>query len=154
MSRPAQLCSLTLLCSALIACSDPVAVGQECSDSSDCLEGLSCFYTSSDMSLSVCMSDCEDTTTRLCADGEVCIPASSMDVPRGAEVCFLGGSTTIGSPCVDSLDCVRGALCVIAGASQTCAQACSTDDGSACGATETCEALAGMGTKGFCAATP
>ena len=145
---------LTLVSLTLLACSSPLAVGEECSDSADCMEGLSCFFSSSDMSQSVCMSDCDDTTMRLCAGGEVCIPAASMGVPREAEVCFLGGATEIGSPCADSLACVRGALCVVTGTDQVCARACSTDDGSACAATETCEALAGMGTKGFCAAAP
>jgi len=141
---------LALCAFALLACSSPLAVGEECSDSGDCMEGLSCFFASGDMSQSVCMADCDDTMMRLCDGGEVCIPAALMGVPREEEVCFLGGSAAIGSPCTDTLDCVRGSLCVVTGANQVCAAACSTDGSTPCAGTDTCEALAGMGTKGFC----
>ena len=147
-----SLSSLAISSLFLLACSSPLAVGEECSDSADCMEGLSCFFSNGDMSQSVCMFDCDDTMMRLCDGGEVCIPAELMGIPREAEVCFLGGDTLVGSPCTDSLDCERGSLCVIIGADQVCARACSTDEPTACQGAETCETLAGMGTRGYCAA--
>lgn len=138
----------------LIGCTTPLIVGEECTDSADCDVGLSCFRADGSMTRAVCMYDCDDTMTRLCVDGEVCIPASTEGVLREAEVCFLGGATPVGSPCVDTFECARGALCVTVGMEQSCYGACSTDDDSACRSTETCEGLLGMGTKGYCAPMP
>lgn len=150
MTRDAALIAVFVLA----GCTSPLAVGEPCSDSSDCVEGTSCFFTSSAMDQSVCMSDCDETSTRLCGGGEVCIPAASMGIPRELGVCFLGGTTAVGSPCVDTFDCSLGSQCVMVGDVQSCFRACSTDDGSACEATETCEPLVGMGTKGYCAPVP
>lgn len=145
--------ALPIVALALAACTNPVEVGQECSDSNDCVDGSSCFFTDGMMMRSVCMRDCDDATTRICEMGEVCIPATLMGAPREQGVCFLGGETPIGSPCTDTFDCAIGSLCVMVGDQQNCYRACSTDDPSRCLATETCEALVGMGTNGYCAPT-
>ena len=137
---------------ALLGCTSPLMLGEECTNSADCEVGLSCFFVDVDMTRSVCMSDCDEATTRLCAGGEVYIPATTDGAPRELGVCFLGGTTPVGSPCTNTFGCTLGALCVdLGGSEQTCYRACSTGDGSACTSTETCEGLVGMGTKGYCA---
>lgn len=133
-------------------CASPLMKGQECTDSADCEVGLSCILSDSTMTTAACMEDCDLTTTRVCSGGEVCTPALSMDVPRDAGICLLGGSTPEGSPCVDIFECVIGSICVTAGAEQSCFRACGTaDDPSRCPSSETCELLGGTGTQGYCA---
>ena len=147
--------ALPIAALALAACTNPLGVGEECSDSNYCEEGSSCLYTDGMMSRSVCMRDCDDATTRVCTNGEVCIPATLMGAPREQGVCFLGGTTAVGSACTDTFDCTVGSLCVSVGDAQNCYRACSTDDEtSRCLSTETCEALVGMGTNGYCAPMP
>ncbi|MCB9597390.1 MAG: hypothetical protein H6719_31990 [Sandaracinaceae bacterium] len=144
--------ALTLAALALAACTSPLELGQECSDSNDCLDGLACFFTDGTMSRSVCMSECDDSTTRLCELGEVCIPATLMGVPRDRGVCFLGGEATAGMPCVDTFDCARGTLCVSVSDVQTCYRACTVGaEDDPCFSNEVCQALVGMGTNGYCA---
>jgi len=146
--------ALALSALTLVACSPELMIGEECSASADCMEGLSCFFTSSAMDSSVCMSDCDDTAMRLCSGGEVCIPSALMGVPREEEVCFIGGPNAVGEPCVNTFDCTRGSQCVMVGTDQNCYRACTTPDGAECLPGETCEALVGMGTSGYCATAP
>ncbi|MCB9519271.1 MAG: hypothetical protein H6699_00165 [Myxococcales bacterium] len=132
-----------------------VAIGEACADSLACVVDASCFFTDATMTTSVCMADCDPDTTRLCAMGEVCIPATLMGTPRELGVCFLGGSAAAGMPCVDTFDCARGTLCVSVVDEQRCHRACTVGgDGSECLATEVCQALVGMGMAGYCADTP
>ena len=154
-STPARRLSVARLAVPLIVlvlagCTTPLIVGEECTDSSDCEDGLSCFFSDSTMTTARCMQDCDDTMMRLCSGGEVCLRTARMGLPREEEVCFLGGSTPVGSPCVDVFECAVGAICVIDGTDQSCFRACDSSDGTACQVTETCEALMGMGTNGYC----
>jgi hypothetical protein len=96
------------------------------------------------------MPDCDLTTTRVCADGEVCTRATGPDRPADLGVCYFGGATAVGSACTSNLECELGSICVSVGATQSCFRACNTDDGSACEETETCSPLEDMGTNGFC----
>ncbi|MBX3272465.1 MAG: hypothetical protein KF729_19555 [Sandaracinaceae bacterium] len=143
--------ALALAAFALAACNSPLAIGDECSDSVDCMEGTSCFHTDSTMTRSVCMADCDQTTTHICATGELCLAATLMGAPRELGVCFLGGETLVGGACTDTFECARGSLCVDVGGTRTCYRACRTDDTTRCLATERCEGLVGMGMNGYCA---
>ena len=134
----------------LTACSNSFMVGEACTASSDCAEGSSCIFANPDMTEAVCMFDCDESMTRLCEGGEVCIPAAEMGVPRELGVCFLGGDTPVGSPCMDTFDCELGTQCVTLGMESLCFRACTVSDGSACQAGETCEELIGMGDNGYC----
>lgn len=159
---------LTSLASLSIACTNPLDIGEECNDSAQCMEGMSCIFRDATRTIAVCMEDCTVAVTRLCEGGPACIPAELSDgTPREFGVCFLGGPTAVGEPCVDSFECALGALCVgqdplgapgepIECPRDTCAclLSCDTADGSNCAAGETCTALLDMGTNGYCAAAP
>ena len=152
-----RMCSTTVLALAAVlsvACTTPLEIGEECNDSSDCVEGLSCIFTSGEMTTSVCMADCDSAATVLCAGGEICIPATLMGVPREAGVCFLGGEGEVGATCTSTFDCTRGTLCVeIVGSGNSCRRPCDVGGGEpACQSTETCEPLVGVGSaRGYCA---
>jgi hypothetical protein len=153
VSRTGIRRALLLASLALAACTDPALVGEECTDSADCDEELSCFEHEGAAISPVCMADCDLSTTRLCDDGTVCTVATGPSRPAGVGVCYLGGTTDVGSPCTGNLECVAGAICVDTGDTQACFRACSTDDGSACEEGEACTALEMMGTNGFCQPT-
>ncbi len=135
-----------------VGCTSAADVGEACTDSADCLGGLSCFVHAGAAVSPVCMADCDLTTTRICEGGAVCTPATGIGRPESLGVCYLGGNTAIGQPCVGNLECVPGAVCVATGGSQQCYRACRTSDTMACPDGETCTALEGAGTDGFCQA--
>lgn len=136
------------------ACTSPANVGEECTDTSDCKGGLSCIAQGSAADApTVCMTDCDLTMTRLCDDGSVCTTVLSPGRDPNVGVCYLGGTTGVGSPCTANLECERGAICVDTGDMQACYRACSTDTGG-CPSGETCAPLTGAGTDGFCQAVP
>ncbi len=136
------------------ACTSPADVGEPCTDTADCKGGLSCIAQGSATDApTVCMTDCDLTMTRLCDGGEVCTTVLSAGRDPNLGVCYLGGATAIGAACTANLECVAGAICVSTGGTQACYRACSTDE-SDCGGAETCVGLSGMGTAGFCQATP
>lgn len=148
-----SLLGLSLLIAlGLAGCTTPAELGEPCVDSADCAAGLSCIVLMHE-DARVCMPDCDLTTTRLCDDGAVCTPVASVGRPAELGVCYLGGTTAVGSPCTAPLACVRGALCVVAGDQQVCRRACRTD-GSECDASEVCTPLENMGTNGFCEPAP
>lgn len=145
--------------SLLAACTEPALVGEGCSDSTDCEVAASCFEHDGAEVTPVCMMDCDLTTTRVCADGSVCTSVTTPDRPANLGVCYLGGTTAIGSSCTRNLECARGSICVdltptiTTDAEQYCFRACRTDDTAGCAATETCNALEAMGVNGFCQTT-
>lgn len=146
--RPSLL--VTSLVTCLVGCSSAADVGDPCTDTADCLGGLSCMVHEGAEVTPVCMSDCDITTTRLCEGGAVCTPAMGAGRPANLGVCYLGGTTAVGQACTGNLQCVRGSICVSTGGAQQCYRACTTTDGAGCEAGETCSALEGMGTNGFC----
>ena len=147
-------CASLRRAAACFACTSPAEIGDECADSADCTMGLSCFEHEGVEPSPVCMEDCDLSTQRLCSTGAVCTPASGPDRPADLGVCYLGGTAAVGDECNNNLQCALGTICVLSGGSQRCFRACSTDDGSACEAAETCEGLVDMGTRGYCNPTP
>lgn len=150
---------LFVVFSLLAACTEPAPLGEVCADTADCVEGSSCFDHDGAETTPVCMADCDLSTVRICDDGTVCTVATGPDRPSTLGVCYLGGTVAIGSACTRNLECTGGSICVdltptiATDAEQYCFQACRTDDATGCDATETCNALEGMGVNGFCQPT-
>jgi hypothetical protein len=128
--------------------SRPAEVGEACDVSSDCVDGASCFDHEGATVSPVCMTDCDLDGVRLCVDDSVCTRAEGPDRPADLGVCYHGGDVAEGSACRNDLECVRGTVCAIEGATQTCRAACSTDNDT-CTAGE-CLPIDGVGTDGFC----
>lgn len=133
-------CMIALTCCA--ADPDLAEVGEDCTDSSDCYNDASCFNRVSGGP--VCMALCS-AGDRLCSDGSVCLASAT----NSEHVCYIGGTTAIGSACTGGTECAIGGVCINDGTDTLCRQACSTDDGSACAAGETCEPTTSP-PEGFC----
>lgn len=58
-----------------------------------------------------------------CASGAACAAFAA----EGVTECLPGGTTPVGAACVTLAECVLGALCIDAGSSPICRQACDTD---------------------------
>ncbi|MFK7987673.1 MAG: hypothetical protein AB8I08_16770 [Sandaracinaceae bacterium] len=133
-------------------CTAAALAGEECVDSADCDEGLSCFNHQGAATSPVCMPDCDLETTRLCGDGTVCTTVAEtpgIDRPANLGVCYLGGTTAVGSACTTNLECTSGSICVNVSGAQTCYPACLTTD-DMCAAGSSCVGLEDMGDNGFC----
>ena len=116
--------------------------GASCSTSNPCLTGLACVNDAAGASR--CMRQCTRGSS-VCSDGLACV-----DLTSAGAVCWLGGATSIGSPCSGGSQCERGGVCVtpMAGAAAVCAQACSPPSAEFCAMGESCVATTGGG--GFC----
>jgi hypothetical protein len=169
MLRPTRtvalaLSALALIGGALAGCTEPAEVGEVCINSADCVEGLRCIDHVGQDPSQACMSECDPTTTRLCATGEVCGAPCTVGedgvcrvTDPAVGVCYLGGTTAIGSDCILNSDCIAGAICVsrddLDPVIQQCYQACTVGDETPCAAGETCMPLTSAGLDGFCDAT-
>lgn len=132
-------------------CTSPADVGEPCADSADCMEDLSCFARGDE---NVCMRDCDYEGERFCEDGSVCTMATGPGRPADLGVCYLGGTTAVGSPCETNLECVQGSVCVDNDGAQTCYRACTVGVEGDCETGEVCSMLEAMGDRGFCEADP
>src|SRR5690606_27905438 len=90
----------------LAGCTTAADVGEACVDSGDCLADLACAERTGPGEPQVCMVRCDPATTWICEGGLFCQTLAGA-ADRG--VCYLGGSLTAGSSCLDrGLDCTSG----------------------------------------------
>jgi hypothetical protein len=129
--------------SVLVGCGSTVpGEGEACSPSNACAAGLSCVNDAAGAPR--CMRTCTRGSV-VCDDGAACV-----DLTTAGAVCWLGGTTPLGSGCSGGTQCARGGVCVSAstGADPTCQQACLPPSADFCAAGQSCVATSSGG--GFC----
>lgn len=97
----------------LVGCAGGIA--SRCDEESDCRDNLVCAGAAGQER---CMEPC-GASDRLCDDGLVCTMTRTT-TSAGEYVCFVGGTTPIGSACTESAACESGTVC----ANEVCQQAC------------------------------
>jgi hypothetical protein len=128
--------------SSLGACGQSIS-GRACSADDPCPDTHHCIQDR--LGDARCMADCSGDDRTLCSDGSFCATSTTGDM-----ICWLGGSTAIGSACTSNTECVRGGLCVgLAGGTGAalCFQGCNNVGGT-CPSGGTCQMT--LQGNGFC----
>ena len=95
--------------------------GDACTSQQECNDGLSCASTQQGF---YCMKHCDTPGLRCEGTGEVCTALASDE--GNTSICYLGGTTPVGAPCDNNVECASGSLCFGSSEASYCLEACHT----------------------------